>query len=121
MHNRNYWLGGSYLGYGMGAHGFDGKRRTWKVSRLQDYLERVYKGDEVIEGYEDLTEEQLSMEKVLFGLRMNEGIPWGLVPARQQELIQPWIKDGFLLLENQQLRTTDQGRLVLDELSVRLI
>jgi oxygen-independent coproporphyrinogen III oxidase len=120
-HNRNYWLGAPYIGLGVGAHGFDGRRRYWNTSNLQEYMRRAAGSEQVIEGFEDLTDTQLSMEKVLFGLRMNEGVAWGLVPLIKRQQVQTWIKDGFLLLENENLKTTDQGRLVLDELSARLI
>ncbi len=120
-HNRNYWLGGPYIGLGVGAHGFTGRRRTWNTSNLQEYIQRTGSGEQVIGGFEDLTDAQLSMEKVLFGLRMNEGIPGDLVPSAKAKLIQTWIKDGFLLFENGNLKTTDRGRLVLDALSARLI
>jgi len=121
VHNKNYWLGRPYIGLGVGAHGFTGRRRYWNTSRLQDYLERMAQRKSPIEGYEDLTGEQIVMEKVLFGLKINEGIPWDLVPLNKTQLLQMWIKDGFLLLESEKLRTTDRGRLVLDELAVRLI
>ncbi len=120
-HNKNYWLGAPYIGLGVGAHGFDGQRRYWNTSNLQEYMQKAGKGEQVIEGFEDLTDTQLSMEKVLFGLRMNEGVPWDLVPSAKAGLVQTWIKDGFLSLEKGNLKTTDQGRLVLDELSSRLI
>jgi oxygen-independent coproporphyrinogen-3 oxidase len=120
-HNRNYWLGGAYLGLGVGAHGFTGRQRYWNTSNLQDYMQRIRRGEQVTEGFEDLTDAQLSMEKVLFGLRMNEGISWDLIPSARAGLIQEWIKDGFLLLEKRILKTTDRGRLVLDELASRLI
>ncbi len=120
-HNRNYWLGASYIGLGVGAHGFKGRRRYWNIARLQDYLECITNGKDTIEGYEDLTDTQLIMEKLLFGLRMNEGIPWELVPLSKAGLIQKWIKDGFLSLESGNLKSTERGRLVLDELSARLI
>jgi oxygen-independent coproporphyrinogen-3 oxidase len=120
-HNRNYWLGGPYIGLGVGAHGFTGRRRYWNTSNLQEYIQRACSGQQAIGGFEDLTDAQLIMEKILFGLRMNEGVPWDLVPSAKAELIQTWIKDGFLLLENGNLKTTHRGRLVLDELSTRLI
>ena len=120
-HNTNYWLGVPSSGLGVGAHGFDGRRRYWNTSRLQDYIERAGQGLDTVDGFEDLTDDQLSMEKVLFGLRMNEGIPWGLVPAVKQEQVHEWVKDGFLLLEDDRLKATDRGRLILDELSARLI
>jgi oxygen-independent coproporphyrinogen-3 oxidase len=122
-HNKNYWLGEPYIGLGVGAHGFTGRRRYWNTSNLQEYMQRYGSGEQVIGplGFEDLTDMQLSMEKVLFGLRMNEGIAWGTVPLSKHEQIQTWIKDGFLKLVDGNLKTTNRGRLVLDELSSRLI
>jgi oxygen-independent coproporphyrinogen-3 oxidase len=120
-HNRNYWLGVPFIGLGVGAHGFTGKRRYWNTSNLQDYLQRTASSGQAMDGFEDLTDSQLIMEKVLFGLRMNAGIPWDLVPLNKQGQVQEWIKDGFLSLADENLRTTDRGRLILDELSARLI
>jgi len=120
-HNRSYWLGEPYIGLGVGAHGFTGRRRYWNTSNLKDYMHKISHEGHAIEGHEDLTDDQLIMERVLFGLRMNEGILSKLVPSPKQELVDRWVKDGFLLLENGNLKTTDRGRLVLDELSVRLI
>jgi len=120
-HNKNYWLGGAYLGVGMGAHGFDGRRRSWNVSQLKEYLQRADRPQELMEDYEDLTDEQLLMEKILFGLRMNQGIDAALIPANRQTKIKEFMAEGFLFLESQCLKVTDKGRLVLDELSSRLI
>jgi len=120
-HNKNYWLGGAYIGLGMGAHGFTGRRRAWNTPRLQDYIECASSGQDAVEGFEDLTDEQIVMEKVLFGLRMNEGIPISMLPSDRQKLVDEWINDGLLELHDQKLKTTNKGRLVLDELSVRLI
>jgi oxygen-independent coproporphyrinogen-3 oxidase len=120
-HNRNYWRGKPYIGLGVGAHGFDGRRRYWNTSNLMDYIQKAGSGEPVIIGFEDLTDTQLLMEKILFGLRMNEGVAWDMVPSDKAGLLQTWIKDGFLTLENKNLKTTDRGRLILDELSARLI
>ena len=116
-HNKNYWLGGRYIGLGMGAHGFVGNRRYWNTSKLGEYLNNT----KVIEGFEDLDEKTLIIERVLFGLRMNEGIDEGLVPLDKRTMIDYFIQEGFLIVEGGQLKATDKGRLVLDELSSRLI
>ncbi|MBF0489986.1 MAG: radical SAM family heme chaperone HemW [Candidatus Omnitrophica bacterium] len=116
-HNQNYWLGGRYIGLGMGAHGFVGHRRYWNTSKLQDYLNQ----EEVIEGFEDLSEETLIMERVLFGLRMNEGIELQILPSSKKGIVEGFLKEGFLVLEGPRLKATNKGRLVLDELSARLI
>ena len=73
-HNRSYWLGEPYIGLGVGAHGFTGRRRYWNTSNLKDYMHKISHEGHAIEGHEDLTDDQLIMERVLFGLRMNEGI-----------------------------------------------
>ena len=121
VHNMNYWLGESYIGLGVGAHGFTGRRRYWNTSRLADYIKNAGTQTGVEEGFEDLTDYQLTMERVLFGLRMNQGIPSELIPPQKRDLIGAWAKDGFILFEEGRVKVTDQGRLVLDELSARLI
>jgi oxygen-independent coproporphyrinogen-3 oxidase len=121
MHNRNYWLGGTYIGLGVGAHGFDGLRRYWNTSNLKEYIQKALGAEPVIDGWEDLSDTQLIMEKVLFGLRMNEGVPLDLIPKSKSQLVQTWIKDGFLMIEDKNLKATQRGRLILDELSARLI
>lgn len=119
-HNINYWQCGPYIGLGMGAHGFLDDRRYWNTANLQQYLQKAGK-QTVIEGYEDLNVDTKDAEKLVFGLRMNQGVPWEQVGTSKHKDIQPLIEAGFLVLENGFLKTTQQGRLVLDELSSRLI
>ena len=61
--------------------------------------ERGSRTADAIEGYEDLTDDQLIMEKVLFGLRMNEGIPWDLVPSDKTELFKRGSRMVFYCLK----------------------
>jgi oxygen-independent coproporphyrinogen-3 oxidase len=125
-HNRGYWLGAPYIGVGVGAHGFSGRRRYWNTSILQEYLARAARltsegGMDAVEGHEDLSDSQLAMERVLFGLRMNEGISWESVPSEKRAQVESWIKDGFFTAQEFRLKATEKGRLALDELSARLI
>jgi oxygen-independent coproporphyrinogen-3 oxidase len=128
-HNLNYWQGGDYIGLGVGAHAHAGGRRSWNVSKFQDYLTRISQTGEAVEGFEDLPPQTRLMELVVFGLRMNEGIVLteaenkigSRVAAEKLERIGQFIDDGFLLEEGERLKTTAKGRLVLDELSSRLI
>ena len=119
-HNINYWQCGSYIGLGVGAHGFLGGRRYWNTAHLQKYLQKSI-GQTAIEGYEDLSVDTQDTEKLLFGLRMNQGLPWDQVRVSKHKDIQLLIENGFLVLENGFLKTTQRGRLVLDELSSRLV
>ena len=46
-HNMLYWSGKPYLGMGPSAHSYDGDRRSWNISSLQKYIERIASGKEV--------------------------------------------------------------------------
>lgn len=129
QHNMNYWNGGSYIGLGVGAHGYLDHRRFWNVSKLPDYFSRVEAAGEAIEGFEELAPQTRLMERVLFGLRMNDGIciqdieksvGEKLTPERSQ-MVDDFVKDGFFVRDGARIRTSMKGRLVLDELSSRLI
>ncbi len=120
-HNTNYWLGGEYLGLGVGAHGYLEGRRYWNADKLADYFDAINKEGCAVDGYEDLSEDTRLMEKIIFGLRMNRGIDAAMVPSGKENIIAQLVADGFLARHNGVLRATAQGRLVLDEISTRLI
>ena len=128
-HNLNYWLGGTYIGLGIGAHSHIGSKRSWNVSKLSEYITRLQKGLSVEEGSEELTSSNKMKEVVLFGLRMNRGVNIKQVTERfgcfldgeQQKKINQFIKDGFFIKERDIIKVSAKGRLVLDELCVQLV
>jgi oxygen-independent coproporphyrinogen-3 oxidase len=85
-HNLNYWQFGDYLGIGAGAHGkltlADGRiQRRWKVRRPADYLARA-DADGVVAGTAILGPADLPVEFALNALRLADGVPTSLYPAR---------------------------------------
>ncbi len=68
-HNRGYWTGKKYFGFGAGAHSFDGKLRTSNVRYVKTYIEKNFSiVEEVVTG-------QAAMEEFCFlGLRLVDGI-----------------------------------------------
>jgi len=85
-HNLNYWEFGDYLGIGAGAHGkltlADGRvQRRWKVRHPADYL--AWAGcDAGVAGAVVLGPEDLPIEFALNALRLANGVPMALYPAR---------------------------------------
>lgn len=73
-HNRLYWNQAPYVGLGMGAHSFDGRRRAWNVRSLSGYLARLEAGQLPELGGEDLSRDELMSEFVWLGLRQVDGI-----------------------------------------------
>ncbi|MFC1481131.1 radical SAM family heme chaperone HemW [Candidatus Neomarinimicrobiota bacterium] len=73
-HNLHYWRIHPYIGLGPAAHGFTGTERYWSVRSLDGYLERIAAGKSAQVASEWLTEGQLRVEKMIFGLRLTEGV-----------------------------------------------
>lgn len=75
LHNSNYWKHQKYLGMGPGAHSFwwQGEAIRWKnEADLNRYLAK--KREEIKQGFESLSDEQLAEERIMMGLRTREGV-----------------------------------------------
>jgi len=128
-HNRIYWQGENYIGLGVGAHSHKNGERYWNVSNLMEYIHRLKESQRPVEGREILDSHARLKETLLFGLRMNQGVNVVQLEQRFQciltpesrEMLNSFIIEGFLKREGAWLKTTAKGRVVLDELSVRLI
>jgi oxygen-independent coproporphyrinogen-3 oxidase len=63
-----------YLAFGPSAHGYDGKKRWWNVSSLDEYLSALSKNKKPVSGFETLSYSDRFNETVIYGLRTNGGI-----------------------------------------------
>lgn len=73
-HNRGYWTGKNYFGFGAGAHSFDGKLRTSNIRDVATYISRINAGLPVAT-VEEIVTRRAAMEEFCFlGLRLVEGI-----------------------------------------------
>ena len=74
-HNLGYWLGRDYLGLGIGAVSTVGAQRWRNTPRLGAYLEALANGQRPLRDVEDLPAEVKREERVMLGLRLDEGLP----------------------------------------------
>ena len=73
-HNRGYWTGKKYFGFGAGAHSFDGGLRTSNVGDVSKYIGGICAGESV-SAVEEVVNRRAAMEEFCFlGLRVVEGI-----------------------------------------------
>jgi oxygen-independent coproporphyrinogen-3 oxidase len=107
-HNRAYWEGRSYLGFGPGAHSFDGQTRWQNVPNVREWLDR----EDVVFSRETLTPEQVRIERLLLGLRQDVGVEMDAVPAG----LEP-----FLERSEGRVRLTRAGRCVADSVIAKLV
>ncbi len=128
-HNSHYWQGGNYVGLGMGAHAHHDGQRSWNADTLPQYLKMIRTGGRAVIGQEHLTPVARLMETLVLGLRMNAGINIALLeerfgvllPVDRREELDVLVADGWLIRDGACMQVADRGRLVLDEISARLI
>ena len=112
-HNRAYWLGADYLGFGPSAFSTAGLRRWENVRDTAAYTRRVLAGESPVGFREELTPAQRRGEILAFRIRMADGIP--------SEELAPWAKEiahfksiGLLETHAANVRLTRRGKLLAD-------
>ncbi|HEV2287555.1 MAG TPA: radical SAM family heme chaperone HemW [Candidatus Acidoferrales bacterium] len=73
-HNLKYWRREPYIGFGAGAHSFDGKRRWANVHDPSAYTAAIKTGASVREQEETVTQKQALEEELFLGLRELKGV-----------------------------------------------
>jgi len=73
-HNCGYWTGKKYLGFGAGAHSFDGKFRTSNTRNVMTYIKKAFSGENFSKIEEVVTKNAAMEEFCFLGLRMVDGI-----------------------------------------------
>lgn len=125
-HNLHYWRIEPYLGFGPSAHGFDGRRRWWNCSDLNQYLERIESDQSAIQATEVLTVHERTNERIGFGLRLAEGFKLSAIPGKLRSKVLQQVQQGAmkwgnnLKLENDCVRLTEKGMLYADAIAVDL-
>lgn len=128
-HNINYWQAGNYIGLGASAHSHRDGHRYWNASEVESYIAMIRDRGNATTGEERLKPPQRLLEGLLIGLRMTKGVDVGELEYRFQaklgqekrQLVEKFIKNGFLIKEGTKIKATLSGMLILDELCSRLI
>ena len=119
-HNAVYWDGRPYLGIGNGAHSYAHPLRRWNVRDWAAYQERVVAGRSPEEARERVDDDAHRMERIWLGLRTRQGVPAPAAGSPGEALMRRWRREGWATLEEERVRLTPQGWMILDELSVQL-
>lgn len=117
-HNSAYWNHTPYIGLGAGAHSFDGHRRQWNVSDLNQYLKAIGEGRIPADG-EDIDEVTRYNETVMTALRTVDGIRLDSLSPEERSYslrqAQKFLDCGWLIQpDDHTLRLTRDGLFVSD-------
>jgi oxygen-independent coproporphyrinogen-3 oxidase len=122
-HNLKYWSEVPFLGFGMSAHSFRGRRRWWNEDRYATYCRGVEEGRGATSGERILSELELAQEGLMTGLRRTEGVDLaafrrrhGLDPMREWEGPLAEVREaGLAETVGGRLRLTERGVLLSNE------
>ncbi len=123
-HNRKYWRLAPYVGFGAGAHSFDGARRWANHVDARSYMTILGGAHSPIEDCHTLAPEEQVEEFFFLGLRQLEGVD--LSWARERwggRRIKPWedkiqslTQAGWLAWEGDRVRLCPHSCLVSNEI-----
>ena len=81
-HNLKYWRREPYLGFGAGAHSFDGRWRWANAHDPAAYAAAIEQGRLPVEQLEEVTPKQALEEELFLGLRQLDGIDLASIEAQ---------------------------------------
>ncbi len=112
-HNHLYWDQRDYVGIGSAAHSHRDGTRWWNVRTPERYLDLIESGRSGEAGREVLSPDQRAFEALSLSLRTPRGVPW-------DSLADPGELDGLVTLVDGRAVLSVRGRLLANEVSVRI-
>ena len=119
-HNTLYWRHGDYLAAGVGAHAHVAGRRSWQHRSLTRWLAAAEAGEDATAGDEVTTLEERATERLLLGLRLQEGLHPNDVPPIEPWALEDALDADLVTTACGRLQATENGWFLLDEAVARL-
>lgn len=117
-HNLAYWRYWDYVGIGPGAHGritrAGQKFATTRYRLPERWLEAVAQNGQALADEELLDEERQSQERLMMGLRLNEGVPIVAADSLEESRITALEEEGYLTRRDGRMTLTREGRVRLN-------
>ncbi len=124
-HNSKYWQRKPYLGFGAGAHSFDGEKRWSNVHDSARYVACIEQGISPREQIETVTSAQALEEELFLGLRQLDGVDLERIEREYhvnlRNRIAPLAEQGFLQLNGEQLRLAPDRLSISNDVFVELL
>jgi putative oxygen-independent coproporphyrinogen III oxidase len=114
VHNRLYWTGGHWWGFGPGAHSHVGGVRWWNVKHPAAYADRLAAGHSPAHAREVLGVETRRLERVLLESRLVDGLDVSLLDDAGRRALSDLVADGLVDPPRDRLVLTRRGRLLAD-------
>lgn len=114
-HNQLYWRQGEYLGFGSAAHSHRNGRRWWNVRTPDRFCELIEEGRAAESSAEELDSDERRLEGLQLAIRTRDGVPSDALSEHDKSVL-----DGLIVDDGVRVTLTRRGRLMANEVSVRL-
>ncbi len=115
QHNSAYWNQTPYVGFGAGAHSYDGNRtRRANISDLNEYISSP--GGKRTYLTETLSDTDLYNERIMLGLRTAYGIDVSSLTPLGLRCAQKYIEEGKLRIDGSRIVATQEGLHLLNRI-----
>jgi oxygen-independent coproporphyrinogen-3 oxidase len=123
-HNRKYWEGTAYYGFGCSAHSYEGVQRRWANERnVWRYVQAMEKNGDVIVERIELSDRDQRAEAMFLGLRLMQGVDtkryydrFGVdLNQQHREELRQFREAGLIEFDGNMLRLTRSGALLSNE------
>ncbi len=115
LHNKLYWTHKPYDAIGVGSFGFTGKTRYEHTKNVSSYIKDFTRVEKTLD------EQTLYEDFIIFGLRKIKGINldesmklFNKNPLKDFKEFTEFIKQGYLIVEDNYLKVTEKGMLFLN-------
>lgn len=124
LHNQAYWAGKDYLGLGPSAVSTIRGTRTTTIADTAAYVKAASSGLSTCSEIEELSPEDLRIERIALQLRTREGIPRSLLPPMaegQPSPVDALVQEGMVRFECDRLVLTESGKALADPIAAALV
>ena len=119
-HNAVYWSGGDYAGFGSAAHAHRAGRRSWNVRTPDRFIELVEAGRSAESSHESLDDSTRALERLQLQLRTRDGVPAAALDAHDVDEMAELVQRVADPVRGERVVLTRAGRLLANEVSLRL-
>lgn len=128
IHNLIYWSNGKYLGIGAGSSGYINNLRYKVTTKLKDYFFGIDNNTIIYEECEKIDIDTMMWEEIMLGLRKIEGISilsflekYNVSIFDVFPNIKKLITDGFLEMENNYLKITNNNYYISNAILTKIM
>lgn len=120
-HNSAYWRHVPYVGLGPGAHSYIDNKRSWNIPSLTSYIKAT--DFSTVSEQEILDSDQLTMEKIMLGLRTSAGVDeFFLMSCCEKRAVELAFAGGHLIrIDGGRVRIPESSFFISDNIIASII